>query len=69
MGADLDLVLMGSPTPRSITVDHGTEFQLRALEDWASRSVGAAARIALSASSCADLGRQREPTCRAGLTL
>ncbi|MGE3978840.1 MAG: transposase family protein [Nitrospira sp.] len=23
--------------PRSITVDHGTEFQSRALEDWAYR--------------------------------
>ena len=27
----------GAP-PRSITVDHGTEFQLRALEDWTFRS-------------------------------
>jgi putative transposase len=25
------------PGPRSITVDHGTEFQSRALEDWAYR--------------------------------
>jgi putative transposase len=25
------------PQPRSITVDHGTEFQSRALEDWAYR--------------------------------
>jgi putative transposase len=26
---------MAAPCPRSITVDHGTEFQSRALEDWA----------------------------------
>lgn len=31
----LDRVLDGEPRPRSITVDHGTEFQSRALEDWA----------------------------------
>jgi len=28
----LDRVLDGEPRPRSITVDHGTEFQSRALE-------------------------------------
>jgi putative transposase len=33
VGAALDRVLRGSPWPRSITVDHGTEFQSRALED------------------------------------
>jgi putative transposase len=33
----LDRVLDGEPRPRSITVDHGTEFQSRALEDWAYR--------------------------------
>jgi putative transposase len=33
----LDRVLGDGPGPRSITVDHGTEFQSRALEDWASR--------------------------------
>jgi putative transposase len=37
VGAALDRVLMGSPGPRSITVDDGTEFQSRALEDWAYR--------------------------------
>ena len=37
MGAALDRVLMGVPVPRSITVDHGTEFQSRALEDRAYR--------------------------------
>jgi putative transposase len=37
VGAALDRVLGGSPGPRSITVDHGTEFQSRALEDWAYR--------------------------------
>jgi len=26
---------MDAPVPRSITVDHGTEFMSRALEDWA----------------------------------
>jgi putative transposase len=31
----LDRVLARGPSPRSITVDHGTEFQSRALEDWA----------------------------------
>jgi putative transposase len=31
----LDRVLGESQGPRSITVDHGTEFQSRALEDWA----------------------------------
>jgi putative transposase len=31
----LDRVLGAGPTPRSITVDHGTEFTSRALEDWA----------------------------------
>lgn len=35
VGAALDRVLAGSPGPRSITVDHGTEFMSRALEDWA----------------------------------
>jgi hypothetical protein len=33
----LDRVLADVPRPRSITVDHGTEFQSRALEDWAYR--------------------------------
>jgi putative transposase len=33
----LDRVLGDQPSPRSITVDHGTEFQSRALEDWAYR--------------------------------
>lgn len=28
---------LGVPQPRSITVDYGTEFQSRALEDWAYR--------------------------------
>ncbi len=31
------LVASEGPGPRSITVDHGTEFQSRALEDWAYR--------------------------------
>ena len=33
----LDRVLDTHAVPRSITVDHGTEFQSRALEDWAYR--------------------------------
>jgi putative transposase len=33
----LDRVLNQGRSPRSITVDHGTEFQSRALEDWAYR--------------------------------
>lgn len=33
----VDRVLGDGPGPRSITVDHGTEFQSRALEDWAYR--------------------------------
>lgn len=33
----LDRVLDHGQGPRSITVDHGTEFQSRALEDWAYR--------------------------------
>ena len=33
----LDRVLGDTPGPHSITVDHGTEFQSRALEDWAYR--------------------------------
>jgi len=31
----LDASLDGEPPPRSITVDHGSEFTSRALEDWA----------------------------------
>ena len=37
VGEALDFVLLAGPVPRSITVDHGTEFQSRALEDWAYR--------------------------------
>ena len=37
VGQALDRVLNGVSGPRSITVDHGTEFQSRALEDWAYR--------------------------------
>ena len=33
----LDRILSEGPSPRSITVDHGTEFHSRALEDWAYR--------------------------------
>jgi putative transposase len=33
----LDRVLSGASAPRSITVDHGTEFQSRSLEHWAYR--------------------------------
>lgn len=35
VGDAFDRVLGDGPGPRSITVDHGTEFQSRALEDWA----------------------------------
>ena len=37
VGEALDRVLASPHVPRSITVDHGTEFQSRALEDWAYR--------------------------------
>ena len=37
VGRALEGVLSEGPGPRSITVDHGTEFQSRALEDWAYR--------------------------------
>jgi putative transposase len=37
VGEVLDRVLDTQVVPRSITVDHGTEFQSRALEDWAYR--------------------------------
>src|SRR5262245_29282043 len=37
VGEALDRVLEGAPRPHSITVDHGTEFQSRALENWAYR--------------------------------
>jgi putative transposase len=35
VGVALDRVLADGAAPRSITVDHGTEFMSRALEDWA----------------------------------
>ena len=35
VGAALDRALVGNPVPRSITVDHGTDFMSRALADWA----------------------------------
>jgi len=35
VGAALDRVLPPTPRLQSITVDHGTEFMSRALEDWA----------------------------------
>jgi len=35
VSAALDRVIGGHAMPRSITVDHGTEFMSRALEDWA----------------------------------
>jgi putative transposase len=37
VGEALDRVLEAATRPRSITEDHGTEFQSRALEDWAYR--------------------------------
>jgi putative transposase len=37
VGVALDRVLAAGAPPRSITVDHGTEFMSRALEDWAYR--------------------------------
>jgi putative transposase len=37
VGRVLDRGLGTHAAPRSITVDHGTEFQSRALEDWAYR--------------------------------
>jgi putative transposase len=37
VGQILDRVLAHKQGPRSITVDHGTEVQSRALEDWAYR--------------------------------
>jgi putative transposase len=37
VGQVLDRALNGTQGPHSITVDHGTEFQSRALEDWAYR--------------------------------
>jgi putative transposase len=35
VAAALDQALAGGAAPRSITVDHGTEFMSRSLEDWA----------------------------------
>lgn len=35
VGQTLDRVLTETQKPQSITVDHGTEFMSRALEDWA----------------------------------
>ena len=35
VSAALDRVLTNGQAPRSITVDHGTEFMSRALDDWA----------------------------------
>jgi putative transposase len=35
VAAALDRAIGAGPAPRSITVDHGTEFMSRALEDWA----------------------------------
>ena len=35
VAAALDRAIADGPRPRSITVDHGTEFMSRALEDWA----------------------------------
>ena len=37
VGQAVDRVMSGPFGPRSITVDHGIEFELRALEDWAYR--------------------------------
>lgn len=37
VGEALDCVLNGDREPRSIAMDHGTEFQSRALEEWAYR--------------------------------
>jgi putative transposase len=37
VGIALDRMLPPDAAPRSITVDHGTEFMSRALEDWAYR--------------------------------
>jgi putative transposase len=37
VAAALDRAIGDGPVPRSITVDHGTEFMSRALEDWAWR--------------------------------
>ncbi len=37
VGQALDRALTGMRGPRSITVDHGSEFQSRALEEWAYR--------------------------------
>ncbi len=37
VGQILDRALNGRPGPRSITMDQGTEFQSRALEEWAYR--------------------------------
>ena len=37
VGLALDRVIGAGARPRSITVDHGTEFQLRALEEWGYR--------------------------------
>ena len=37
VGQILDRALNGAPGPRSITVDHGMEFQSRAREEWAHR--------------------------------
>lgn len=35
VGEALDQAIAGGTAPQSITVDHGTEFMSRALEDWA----------------------------------
>jgi putative transposase len=40
VGGALDRAIAGGVPPRSITVDHGTEFMSRALEDWRVRPAG-----------------------------
>jgi len=42
----LDRVLDEGQSPRSITVDYGTEFQSRALEDWTYRRESSSASFA-----------------------
>lgn len=51
VGQALDRVLAGPRSPRSITVDHGTEFMSRALEDWAGAYTGSPTRAGCLAQS------------------
>jgi len=63
----LEAVSAGRSLPKAITVDHGTEFQSRALEDW--RTSAASSSISFARGNPSKMRSSRPSTAGCGMSV